>query len=58
MGKCRKFFTNMVESSEMACSLLYEDIGGCPYNTFTPSGIAALSSLCTVFAVISLIIGA
>lgn len=57
MGERAKFLMNLIDSSEMACSLRYEDMGGCPYNTFTPRGIAALSSISVVSAIVSLVFG-
>ena len=57
MGDRAKNFMNLIDSSEMLCSLRYEDIGGCPYNTFTPRSIAVLSTLSSVMALVSLIVG-
>ena len=57
MGERAKNFMNLVNSSEMACSLRYEDINGCPYNSFTPRSIAALSVSSSVMALVSLIVG-
>jgi len=58
MGAAANFFTNLMYSSEMACSLMFEDFRGCPYNAFSRPCIAFLSSSCALLAVASLLIGA
>ena len=45
-------------SSEMYCSLKYEDYHGCPYNMFTHSQIAWMSAAVFVISTCSLILGA
>lgn len=57
MGKRMVRLMDLVDSSEMVCSLRYESIAGCPYHSFTPRGIAVLSSVSAAFAVLSLITG-
>lgn len=57
MGERANKFMNLVHSSEMMCSLLYEDVRGCPYNSFTPGNIAVLSLASSFLAVASLVIG-
>ena len=47
----------VLESSEMFCSLKFEDIGGCAYGMFTRAGVRALTVSCSVVAVASLIFG-
>lgn len=47
----------VLDSSEMACSLRFESMGGCPYNLFTTRGIAALSAGASFIGVLSLILG-
>ena len=47
----------LAEASEMYCSLRYEDINGCPYDSFTPHGIAVLSSAMAFLSFISLLAG-
>ena len=42
-------------SSEMYCSLRFEDARGCPYNKFDAHGIAALSAANVLVAVVSLV---
>ena len=48
---------NIINSSEMLCSLRFESMGGCPYNMFTPLGAAALSGASVFCALISLLAG-
>ena len=57
MGERAIFFKDLLLASEMYCSLRYEDMGGCPYDTFTPRGIAALSSAIGFLSLISLLAG-
>ena len=57
MSKRTWNFSKLLDSSEMFCSLKYEDVKGCPYNAFTPRGIAALSITSSFLAIISLFIG-
>ena len=57
MGARTNFFTNLIYSSEMACSLMFEDARGCRYNVFTKPYIALLSSSCTALAIAALLIG-
>ena len=58
MGNLATGFSKLIDSSEMACSLKFEDVKGCPYNSFTPKGIAALSFACSFFAIVSLFVAA
>ena len=58
MGERTTGFAKIIDSSEMACSLRFEDVRGCPYNTFTPRGIAALSLTSSILAIVSLLMGA
>ena len=48
----------ILDSSEMACSLRFESVRGCPYGAFTQRGVAALSSACTALAAVALVLGA
>ena len=48
----------LIDASEMACSLRFESMGGCPYNMFTKSNIAVLSTGASLIGLISLILGA
>lgn len=57
MGERAKFFLGLIDSSEMACSLKNENIGGCPYNAFTSSGVATLSCLSAALAIVALFAG-
>ena len=57
MPNRRNYFTNVIRSSEMLCSLMFEDARGCPYNSFTPRSIAALSCSTAFIAVVSLLAG-
>lgn len=45
-------------SSEMFCSLMYEDYRGCPYNTFSSSQIAFMSFALCVISAVSITLGA
>ena len=56
MGERTRHFSKMLDSSEMFCSLRFEDVKGCPYNTFTPRGIAVLSLASSIMALVSLIV--
>ena len=55
MGNCKKLFVRLLESSEMYCSLRYEDVRGCPYHLFDARSIAMLATSCTACAIVSLI---
>ena len=48
----------ILESSEMYCSLKLEDFRGCPYRIFTTRGIAFLSGASSVLAVLSIVVAA
>ena len=50
-------FANLLASSEMYCSLRYEDVRGCPYNAFDHRAIAVLASASAALALVSLAIG-
>ena len=54
----RSRISNLLASSEMYCSLKFEDFRGCGYGIFTQRGIAALSTGAAALAIISLITGA
>ena len=54
MGERETCFSKVIDSSEMACSLRFEDVRGCPYGIFTSEGIAILSIASSLLAVISL----
>lgn len=58
MGERIAYVSELFKSSEMYCSLRYEDYRGCPYNKFTPRGIATLAVVCYAFAALSLVLGA
>ena len=45
-------------SSEMFCSLKYEDYRGCPYNMFSHSQIAWMSAAVFAISTCSIILGA
>ena len=49
---------SVLESSEMYCSLRYEDYRGVPYHMFTRGGIAALSGAGSLLAILSIVVGA
>ena len=55
MGNYRKLFVQLLESSEMYCSLRFEDIKGCPYNLFDARSIALLATSTAACAILSLI---
>ena len=55
MCTAKDVFKKLFRSSEMLCSLAFEDVRGCPYNVFTSQGIAAMSAASTALAVISLV---
>lgn len=57
MGESAKFFRNLIDSSEMICSLKYEDMRGCPYEAFGRHEIIAFSTICVVLAALALIAG-
>ena len=57
MGERTRNLSKLLDSSEMFCSLKYEDVRGCPYNAFTPRGIAALSITSSFLAIVSLLAG-
>ena len=46
------------ERSEMACSLMLEDVKGVPYGLLSNANIATLSIACGVVATLSIIFGA
>ena len=48
---------DILERSEMYCSLKLEDFRGCPYHLFTKHGIAMLSAATTAVAVASIALG-
>ena len=56
--RIRQRALEILESSEMYCSLRYEDYRGCRYGVFTKNGIAVLSLALSVVAVVSLVLGA
>ena len=58
MGTFAAFFTKFFDTSEMLCSLKFESFKGCPYNAFTPCGIAVLTSASSVMAITALIVAA
>ena len=53
----KRMFYSVFASSEMLCSLLFEDVRGCPYQLFTKRSIAAISASMTLIAVASLAFG-
>ena len=55
MSGATAFFTKMLESSEMYCSLKYEDARGCPYNLFSPCDIATLWTVSALLSLVSLL---
>lgn len=57
-NRMRRAGQRFLDSSEMYCSLRYEDFHGCPYNLFTPEGIALLSGASSIVACIALVLGA
>ena len=58
MGERKRFLSDIIDASEMACSLMTEDFKGVAYNTFTRASIASLSIGCTLVAIVSLAFGA
>lgn len=58
MGEQAKFLMNVLNSSEMFCSLKSESMGGCPYDMFTSRDVAVLSSLSALCAIVFLVAGA
>ena len=46
----------ILNSSEMYCSLRYEDFRGCPYNMFDSFGIGMLAVSCSLLAALSLLV--
>lgn len=56
MGERKEFIARIADSSEMICSLKYEDVRGIPYNAFTREGIAALTAASSFFAILSILI--
>ena len=53
-----KIFASILFSSEMYCSLKFEDAKGCPYNAFDNRTIAVLASASIVLGIASLALGA
>lgn len=49
---------DVFERSEMACSLMLEDVKGVPYGVLSKANIATLSIACGVVATLSIIFGA
>ena len=49
---------SVFERSEMACSLLFEDVRGVPYHAFSKANIATLSVATSAIAIVSLVLGA
>ena len=56
--RAKSILQDVLERSEMACSLLTEDVKGVSYGLFTPSNIASISTACAIIAIISIAIGA
>lgn len=56
-AKPADFLRNVLDSSEMYCSLRYESMKGCPYNRFSEKAIAALSAGGAFIGIVSLILG-
>ena len=56
--RAKSILQDVLERSEMACSLLIEDVKGVSYGLFTPSNIASISTACAIIAIISIAIGA
>lgn len=54
----KNFSEAVLDTSEMYCSLRFEDAKGCAYHKFSSSDIALLSTLCMIISVASLIAGA
>ena len=57
-ARASRAFRNVLESSEMYCSLKYEDFRGCAYGVFTRRGVAALSAVSCCVATLSIVAGA
>ena len=51
-------FWKIVASSEMACSLLTEDVRGCAYNKFSHMDVAVCASVVSLISLISIFVGA
>ena len=49
---------NILDSSEMYCSLVTEDFRGCSYNLFSKNNVQLLATAGSAIAIISLIFGA
>lgn len=49
---------DVIERSEMACSLLTEDVKGVSYGRLTSGNIVSISTACAIIAIISIAIGA
>lgn len=49
---------DVLERSEMACSLLTEDVKGVSYGLFTSGNIASISTACAIIAILSIAFGA
>ncbi len=54
----RSFLQSALYASEMYCSLLFEDFRGCSYKVFTHAGIATLSAVSALVAIVALAFGA
>ena len=52
------WFWRIVASSEMACSLLTEDVRGCAYNKLTHADVAVCASAISLIALVSVLLGA
>ena len=52
----KRLFYSVFASSEMFCSLLFEDMRGCPYRLFSKRTIAATSVVVAVFAIACIVI--
>ena len=49
---------DVLERSEMACSLATEDVKGVSYDVFTKANVATISIACSVIGVLSILFGA
>lgn len=51
------FVNHVLATSEMACSLMFESMSGCPFNMFTKRSIATLATSASLIALAALVIG-
>ena len=54
----KSILQDVLERSEMACSLLTEDVKGVSYGRLTSGNIVSISTACAIIAIISIAFGA